>query len=154
MTNVAEPIATEHRTTRVVVDSSEYAAPVSKAALWAGRIIGALAVLMLTFSGIMKLVKAAPVVEEFTRLGYADGHALGIGILELACVVLYAIPRTAVLGAVLLTGYLGGAVATHVRVGDQFVSPIIIGVVVWLALFLRDRRLRALLPLRRAGNVS
>ena len=152
MTNVTEPITREHRTTRVVVDSSDYAAPISKTALWTGRIITALAVLMLTFSGVMKLVKPAPLVEEFTRLGYGEGLALGIGIVELACVVLYAIPRTAVLGAVLLTGYLGGAVATHVRIGDQFVSPIVVGVVVWLGLFLRDRRLRALLPLRRPVN--
>ncbi len=152
MTNVTEPVAREHHTTRVVVGSNEYAAPVSKAALWTGRIISTLAVLLLTFSAVMKLLKPAPVLEEFARFGYAEGHAMGIGILELACVILYAIPRTSVLGAVLLTGYLGGAVATHVRVGDQFVSPIIIGVVVWLGIFLRDRCVRALLPLRRPVN--
>jgi len=128
-------------------------APVSKKRLWAGRIISALAVLNLLFAGVMKLVKpaGAGVVEEFVRLGYAENVALGIGILELACTVVYVIPRTSILGAILLTGYLGGAVATHVRVGDPFVNviaPIFIGAMIWGGLYLRDDRLRALLPLR------
>jgi hypothetical protein len=123
-------------------------APASKKTLWAGRIISALPVLMLIFSGVMKLLKPAPLVEEFARLGYAESLALGIGMLELFCTLLYVIPRTAVLGAILLTAYLGGATATHVRVGDQFFTPIIFGLLIWGGLYLRDERLRALIPLR------
>jgi len=121
---------------------------VSKAMLWVGRIISTLAVLMLLMSGIMKLVKPDPVVEGFAKFGYHEGLALGLGILELVCTVLYAVPRTSVLGAVLLTGYLGGATATHVRIGDPFYFPVILGVLVWGGLYLRDPRLHALLPLR------
>lgn len=76
--------------------------------------------------------------------------ALALGILEIVCTVTYAVPRTAMLGAILLTGYLGGATATHVRIGDSFISPVILGVLVWGGLFLRDPRLRALIPLRRS----
>ena len=115
---------------------------------WAGRIISALPVLMLLLSGTMKLAKPAAVVEGMARLGYPEYLALGIGILEIGCTVVYLVPRTAVLGAILLTGYLGGATATHVRIGDPFFAPVILGVLVWLGLLLRDRRLRALLPLR------
>lgn len=123
-------------------------APVSKKLLWVGRIASALPVLMLLFSGGMKLVKPAVVVQEFARLGYPEGLVLGIGVLELACTVVYIVPRTSVLGAILLTAYLGGATATHVRISDPFYGPVVIGVLVWLGLFLRDERLRRLLPLR------
>jgi xanthine/uracil permease len=95
----------------------------------------------------MKLVKPAALVEEFTRLEWPD-VALGLGIVEIACAVIYAIPRTAVLGAILVTGYLGGAIATHVRIHDNFIPPVVMGVLAWLGLYLRDARLRALLPLR------
>lgn len=122
--------------------------PISKKALWAGYIISALPVLMLVVSGVMKLVKSAPVVEGFIRFGYPESLALGIGLVELACVAIYVIPRTSVLGAILLTGYLGGATATHLRIGDPFFAPIVLGVLVWGGLFFRDARLRALLPLR------
>jgi DoxX-like protein len=121
---------------------------VSKKLLWAGWIASALPVLMLIVSGVMKLVKPAPLVEGFARFGYSDSLALGIGIVELACTVIYLIPRTSVLGAILLTGYLGGATATHVRIGDPFFVPIVLGVLVWAGLLLREERLRALLPLR------
>ncbi len=124
-------------------------APVSKKTLWAGRIISALPILMLLFSGVMKLAKPAAVVQEFARLGYAESAALGIGILELVCTIVYLIPRTSILGAILLTGYLGGATATHVRIGDPFIAPVIVGALVWLGLFLRDDRLRALIPWRK-----
>jgi len=124
-------------------------APVSKKMLWAGYVVSALPVLLLLFSGVMKLVKPAEVVEGFGKLGWDESLALGLGILELACTVIYVIPRTSVLGAILLTGYLGGATATHVRIGDQFFGPVILGVLVWGGLYLRDPRLRALLPLRR-----
>ena len=130
------------------MQSATHTAPVSTKRLWAGRIMSALPVLMLLFSGVMKLVKPAPVVEEFARLGYPDSVTLGIGILEIVCTVVYVIPRTSMLGAILLTGYLGGATATHVRIGDPFFFPIVFGVLVWGGLFLRDDRLRALIPLR------
>src|SRR5437773_10792599 len=96
-------------------------APVSKAALWGGRVAGALPVLMLLMSGVMKLAKPEPVVKGFTDLGWDAGLALALGVLEIVCTAIYVIPQTAVLGAVLLTGYLGGAIATHVRIGEQFI---------------------------------
>jgi hypothetical protein len=123
-------------------------APVSKKMLWAGRIVSALPALGLFFSGVMKLVKPAQLVQEFERLGYDPNLALGLGILELTCMVIYVIPSTSVLGAILLTGYLGGAVATHVRISDPFFGPLVLGILVWLGLYLRDARVRALLPLR------
>lgn len=125
--------------------------PVSKGALWGGRVASALPVLMLLFSASGKFMLPPPVVEGFLRLGYAEDLALPLGIVEVACTALYLIPRTSILGAILLTGYLGGATATHVRVGDPFsmwIIPIILGVLVWGGLFLRDPRLRALIPLR------
>lgn len=124
------------------------AAPISKTMLWAGRIASALPVVMLLFGGVMTLVKPPFVVEEITRLGHSESLVLGIGILELACTIVYAVPRTSVLGAILLTGYLGGATATHVRIGDPFYFPVVFGVLLWLGLFLRDERVRALIPLR------
>jgi len=122
---------------------------VSKKQLWAGRILSALPVLMLLLSGIMKLVKPAPVLEGFTKLGYSVGVISPIGLVELACTALYLVPRTSILGAILLTGYLGGATATHVRVGEPFFGAVLLGVLVWGGLFLRDPRLRELLPLRK-----
>ena len=111
--------------------------------------MSALPVLMLLMSGVMKLLKPEPVLEGFSKLGWAENLALGLGIVELVCTVIYVIPQTAVLGAILLTGYLGGATATHVRISDPaFFMPIVVGVIVWLGLFLRDGRLRALIPLR------
>jgi len=124
-------------------------APVTRKQLWAGRVVSALPVLMLLFSGILKLMNPAPVTQELLRLGYPENSALGLGILELSCTAVYLIPRTSVLGAILLTGYLGGATATHVRIGDPFLPSILVGLLVWAGLFLRDHRLRALLPWRR-----
>ena len=124
------------------------AVPVSMKMVWAGRIISALPVLALLMSGGMKLMQPPDLVKGFDKLGWPVSVALGLGIVELVCTALYAIPRTSVLGAILLTGYLGGAVATHVRIGDPFIAPIILGVLVWLGLFWRDARLRALIPLK------
>jgi hypothetical protein len=121
----------------------------SKMMLWAGRILSALPVLMLIMSGVMKLTKGAPVLEGFTKFGYPESVIVPLGIVELISALLYVIPQTSVLGAILLTGYLGGATATHVRVGEAFITPVILGVLVWLGLFLRDARIRALFPLRR-----
>ena len=123
-------------------------APVSKKMLWAGWIISILPVLMLLMSGVMKLVKPDFVVDSFRDLGWPESLALCLGILEISCTVVYLIPRTSVLGAILLTGYLGGATATHVRIGEPFYTPVILGALVWGGLYLRDARLRALLPLR------
>ncbi len=120
----------------------------SKKLLWAGRTLSGLVSLMLLFSASFKLMKPPMFVQEFARLGYLESAALGIGILEIACVVIYLLPQTAMLGAILLTGYLGGATATHVRIGDPFIPPIVAGVLVWAGLYLRDERLRALLPWR------
>ena len=123
----------------------------SKTAIWAGRTLSGLAVAFLLLDGVMKLFTPAPVVEGMIRLGYPVSESVGIGIVLLACVALYTIPRTSFLGAVLLTGYLGGAVATHVRVNDSLFShtlfPIYFGTVIWLGLFLRNQKLRTLVPL-------
>jgi len=120
--------------------------------LIAGRIISGLVTAFMLFDGIFKLPKPAPVVDSFKTLGYDPNIAITIGILSLICAILYAIPRTAILGAILLTGYLGGAVATHVRVNDPLFThilfPVYLGVLAWLGLYLRDERLRALIPTR------
>lgn len=123
----------------------------SKKMQWAGYIASGLPALLLVFSGVMKLILPEGMREEFARLGYPVGTAAGIGMVEVLCAVLYIIPRTAVLGAILLTGYLGGAVATHVRIGDLFLMPLLVGVVLWAGLYLRDPRVRALIPLRRGA---
>jgi hypothetical protein len=132
----------------MLVQTDPRTAAVAMKVLWAGRIASALPVLMLLFSGAMKLVKPALVVDEFARLGYPGSLVLAIGILELSCTLVYVIPRTCVLGAILLTGYPGGAAATHVRIGDSFYFPVVFGALVWGGLYLRDDRLRALLRLR------
>ena len=128
-------------------------APLSKGRLWTGRIMSALPALFLFVDAVGKLVKPAPVVEGTLQLGYPESVILGLGIVLLACTVLYVIPRTAILGAILLTGYLGGAVATHVRVGSPLFThilfPVYVAVLIWGGLYLRDERLRALIPLRR-----
>ena len=122
---------------------------VSRAARWTGIVLSTLPALMLLFSGAMKLIKPHDVVEGFAKLGWPDRLALHLGIVELACTVLYLVPATSVLGAVLLTGYMGGAIATHVRIEEPFLVQAALGVVLWLGLYLREPRLRALLPLRR-----
>jgi hypothetical protein len=125
---------------------------VSRKTLWAERVLSALPALFLLFDAVMKLVKPAPVVEATVALGYPQSVIRGLGIVLLACTILYVIPRTAVLGAILLTGYLGGAVATHVRVGDgafPVVFPVILGALLWGGLYLRDERLRSLVPWHR-----
>lgn len=126
-------------------------ARVSKAALWTGRVLTTVGALFMLMDGGMKLVKPAFVVEATVRMGFSEDVILGLGIVLLACTVLYLIPRTSILGAILLTGYLGGAVATHVRLWEGWfpvLFPVIFGAVLWLGLYLRDARLRALVPLR------
>lgn len=119
--------------------------------VWAGRIVSWLPALFLLLDGVAKLFKPAPVVEGTVKLGYSESVIIPLGIVLIVCTVLYLIPATAVLGAILLTGYLGGAVATHVRVGDgvfPVVFAVTFGVLLWLGLYLRDARLRELVPLR------
>ena len=129
--------------------------PVSKGKLWVGRIMSWLPALFLLVDGVMKLFKPAVVVEATVKLGYAENVIVPLGIVLTLCTILYLIPRTAVLGAILLTGYLGGAVATHVRVGEGLFPisfPIIFGVLLWGGLYLRDNRLRTLIPINQEGN--
>jgi hypothetical protein len=136
--------------------ASENSTPRSspKGMIWTGRVLSTLVVLFLTMDGVMKLVKPEFVVKATTELGYSTSVIVPLGITLLACTLLYLLPQTAVLGAVLLTGYLGGAVSTHLRHGDPLFShvlfPTYLGVLLWLGLVLRDSRLRALLPFRSA----
>ena len=129
---------------------------VTKKRLWAGRILSFLPALFLLFDGIMKLVKPAVVVEATVRLGYPERVILPLGVVLVTCTLIYLIPRTAVLGAILLTGYLGGAVATHVRAAQgwfEILFPVVFGILLWGGLALRDDRVRALI-LRRNTRVS
>jgi DoxX-like family len=116
--------------------------------LWAGRVLSALAVVFLAFDGVIKLMRVPAVLDATVQLGFPLGSIVPIGLTLLACTVVYAIPRTSVAGSVLLTGYLGGAIAAQVRAGNPMFErtfPIIVGTVVWAGVFLRDRRVRALL---------
>jgi len=125
-------------------------APTSKQQ-WGGRIISAVPILFLTFDAAVHIAKIPPVVEAFGQLGYPISLAFGIGVLALICTAVYAIPRTAFLGAVLLTGYLGGAIATQVRIGAgafPVIFPVLVAGLLWTGLFLRDRRLRQYLLVR------
>jgi len=127
-------------------------ASVSKTSFWAGHIISAFMVLFLLFDGVIHLMKIDPVVKAFGELGYPVNLAVSLGILELICLLFYVIPRTSILGAILLTGYLGGAVATQLRIGNPLFSqalfPAYVGILVWGGLVLRDGWLRKLIPLR------
>lgn len=128
------------------------AAHVSKKMLWTGRIVGGLPALFLLVDGIMKLIKPEPVITETVRLGYPESVIAPLGIVLIASTVLYLIPRTAVLGAILLTGYLGGAVATHVRMSEGWfpiVFAVMFGVLLWGGLWFRTNELRALIPVRK-----
>jgi len=119
--------------------------------LWTGRVLSAIPVLMLLFSAAMKLSHAQPVVESWVGMfGWAEGMLVPIGLLEVACAVVYVIPRTAVLGAILVSCYLAAAFATHLRIADTGggIAPVVLGLFAWGGLYLREERLRALLPLR------
>jgi len=118
----------------------------------AGYVLTGLVAAFLTFDTVMKLLQLAPAVQGTTELGYPAGTVVVIGAIELVCLVLYLIPPTSVLGALLLTGYLGGAIATHVRVGSPLPThtlfPVYVALMVWGGLYLRESRLRTLLPFR------
>jgi hypothetical protein len=116
---------------------------------WTGRVLTALPILALTMSAAMKLSQAPAFVEKFTgEMGFPASTLVPIGLLELFCMALYAVPRTRILGAILVTGYLGGATVTHVRVGQPFLIPVVLGVIAWLGVYLTDARLTALVPFR------
>lgn len=115
--------------------------------IWSGYVIGVLPCSLLLFSGAMKLIQPAGLADNFAKMGWPANYALPLGVVELACTLLYLIPRTAYLGAILLTGYMGGAIATHARLGEPFFVQFALGVMLWVGLYLRDARLRSLAPI-------
>jgi hypothetical protein len=127
---------------------------VSKPSRWLGRVLSGLVIAFLLLDGAIKLVPWPVVTETMDQMGYGSSESLArtLGVITIACTVLYAIPPTSILGAILLTGYLGGAIASHVRIGSPLFSHVLfgfyLGVMVWGGLWLRDRKLRALMPLR------
>ncbi len=128
---------------------------VSKAALWTGRMMSSLPVLLIIFGCILKLMKTPQVLEGFARAGVPAQLIVPVGLIELICVITYLIPRTSVLGAILMTGLLGGATLTSLRVADPtYPMPVFVGMLAWGGLFFRDARLRALIPLRKPRRVS
>lgn len=132
---------------------------VSNQQLWAGRTISGLVIAFMLFDGVIHLMKIAPVVQAFQELGWPISLSVVLGIIELLCVVIYLYPRTSILGAILLTGYLGGAVVTQLRVGHplfgETLFPVYVGILAWGGLYLREPRLRGLIPLTRAaGNAT
>jgi DoxX-like family len=135
--------------------TSAETAPISKPALWTGRVLSGLVTLFLLLDGGMKLVPLSVVTETMDKIGYGSSESLArsLGFITIACSVLYAIPPTSILGAILLTGYLGGAMASHLRIGSPLFSHTLfglyLGLMVWGGLWLRDGSLRALIPLRR-----
>ena len=124
--------------------------------IWIGRVISALPVALLLLSGVLKLKQGPDVVDAFThRFGFAADKLVPIGILELFCMIVYVIPQTSVLGAILVTGYFGGAIATEVRAGgSNWIGPLLFGVLAWVGLYLREDRLKPVLPLRATGSPS
>lgn len=120
----------------------------SKMKVWLGWLFTAIPVLLLTFSAVMKFVQPAGTAEGFAHLGWPLTQAVALGVLELSCTILYLIPRTSVLGAILVAAYLGGATATHVRIGDPFFAQPLLGMMAWGGLYLRDSRIARLIPFR------
>ena len=142
--NVIEPSGT--------LRSTDAHAPVGKAARWTGRVLSGLPALFLLFDAVMKLVKPEFVVKATADLGFPESSIIPLGIVLLSCTIVYLIPRTAVLGAILLTGYLGGAIAIQLPTGNPFFGevlfPLYVGVTLWGGIYLRDARLRTMVPLR------
>lgn len=140
------------------LDSTRTASPATTAPAaaaprrWPGRVVSGIPAAFLAFDAAIKLANPAFVTEASVRIGVPPGLSVGLGVLLAACLALYLIPRTAPIGAVLLTGYLGGAVLTHLRVGDPLIShtlfPIYVGALVWAGLYLRDDRVRRLVAAR------
>lgn len=122
--------------------------------VWVGRVITGLVSLLFLFSAVMKLVGGADLKEGIAHLGLPESMVVPLAILEMACTVVYLIPATSVLGAILLAGYMGGAICTHWRVGDPFFLQVVVGALVWLGIYLREPRLKALVPLRRPSEAT
>ena len=120
----------------------------SKKMMWTGRVINGLIALFMLLNGVIGVMRPPFARAGSAHLGYPDSAGLGVAIALLACAVIYAIPRTSVLGAILMTGYLGGATASHVRIGEPFYFPVIVCVLAWIGIYLREGRLRAIVPLR------
>lgn len=137
---------------RDVFQNQALSSAASKGLVWTGRVISGVTILFMLFDAVAHLIKPAPVVTAFKELGFPLQFSVPLGIIELVCVAAYAIRRTSLVGAILLTGYLGGAVVTQLRVGNplfgQALFPVYVGVLAWAGLYLRDQRLRALIPLR------
>jgi DoxX-like protein len=146
------PFRSYSRTNTLVHSEEHFMQPasqtISKSRLWTGRIISTILVLFLLFDAIAKLLRLAPVLQAFDQLGWSRNLAIPLGIVLLTCTLLYMIPYTSALGALLLTAYLGGAVATHLRAGQAFYFPIVFGILLWVGLVLRNDRLRILPPLQ------
>jgi hypothetical protein len=121
----------------------------SRKIVWVGRVISGLVALVFVMSALLKLKGGAEVAQGMAHLGLPEAMVLPLAILELSCAVIYMIPAVSVSGAILLTGYIGGAICTHWRVGDLFFIQIALGILVWFGLYLRENRLKALIPLRR-----
>ena len=121
--------------------------------IWVGRILSALAILFLSFDTIVKVLRLPVAIEGTTQLGYPESTVFVIGVIQLVCLVLYVIPQTSVFGAILFTGYLGGAIATHLRIGSPLFThilfPIYVALLIWGGLYAREPRLRAVIPIRR-----
>ena len=124
-------------------------APVSKGALWTGRILSGLAAVVFIGGGIFSLLNAAKVAPQMAHYGFTESHLHLIAWLEIVCGIVYLIPQTAIIGAVLLTGYLGGAVVTHIRAGEPPIAPLVVAAVLWLGIYLREPRLHHIAPLRK-----
>jgi hypothetical protein len=116
--------------------------------VWVGRVISVLVSLLFLFSAVLKVMDGPELLKSFEHLGIPVSMMIPLAILEITCVVIYLIPQTAVLGAILMTGYVGGTIVTSWRSGDPFYMQIVLGILVWLGLYLRESRLKALIPLR------
>jgi DoxX-like protein len=149
-------MSTQAITGRNLMESTAPSSTVSSTSRWAGRILSTLAVLFLIMDSGIKILRLAPAVQGTVGLGYAESAVVPIGVVLLICTLLYIFPRTAIFGAVLLTGYLGGAVASQVRAGNPLFShvlfPVYFAALMWGGLYLRDASLRVLLPLRKMQN--
>ena len=121
---------------------------------WEGLGISVLLSLLFGMSAVMKLMGGPGVMEGMAHLGLPESLVIPLGILEISCVAIYLFPATSIVGAILLTGYIGGAICTHLRVGDPFFFQIVLGICVWLGVYLRDNRLRELIPLRTPRSVD
>ena len=150
--SVETPTTNARETTPAATNASVHSSQISTAQVWAGRIVSGLAVLFLLFDASMKVLRLPVAVEGTVQLGYPADVLVPLGIIQMGCLILYLIPRISPLGAAMWTGYLGGAVATHVRMGDPLFThvlfPVYVATMLWAGLWLRDARVRALLAPR------